>query len=71
MVVDSGQETNAHLELTCEDCNTPLQGQDAMDLDEGMFAQLTECCSCRRRVCDCCAVLGDQRVCLGCATGQR
>ena len=53
--------------LRCEDCDGSLRPEDAMDLDGGE----TTCHTCRRQVCDRCAVLGNVRVCLACATSRR
>ncbi|KAI9810042.1 MAG: hypothetical protein M1827_006740 [Pycnora praestabilis] len=58
----------------CEDCDTPLlpldDGIDAMDVD-GLSGDAQMCGSCGKRVCDTCAVLGDERTCLECATTSR
>lgn len=47
----------------CEDCDGALKSDDAMDLDGGERT----CYSCRRNICDSCAVLGDERFCMVCA----
>ncbi|KAI7556622.1 hypothetical protein KC319_g10044 [Hortaea werneckii] len=56
--------------LQCEDCDGSLMPADAMDIDEALTEQESMCAMCRRRVCDGCAVLGDERICLGCANGR-
>ncbi|KAI6854745.1 hypothetical protein KC343_g11837 [Hortaea werneckii] len=56
--------------LQCEDCDGSLRTGDAMDIDESMTEQESMCAMCRRHVCDGCAVLGDERICLGCANGR-
>ncbi|KAK5132106.1 hypothetical protein LTR08_000356 [Meristemomyces frigidus] len=56
-------------EPQCEDCERPLQHADAMEMDTGMWEQEQACAACGRRVCDVCAVMGDARICLGCAGG--
>ena len=73
MAVDPGPGimTSNLLELRCEDCERPLRNQDAMELDDGMLEQETACGLCRRHVCDTCAVLGNERICLACASRAR
>ena len=71
MAVDSTPELEAGLKMRCEDCDGSLRQEDAMDLDDGMVEQETMCHCCKRQVCDRCAVLGNARVCLGCATSRR
>ncbi|KAK6389993.1 hypothetical protein LTR65_006045 [Meristemomyces frigidus] len=57
--------------MRCEDCERPLQhDNDAMELDSGMLEQETACAVCKRQVCDTCAVLGHDRICLSCASGR-
>ncbi|KAI7220218.1 hypothetical protein KC333_g2475 [Hortaea werneckii] len=56
--------------LQCEDCDRSLRTADAMDIDESIMEQESMCTMCRRHVCDGCAVLGDERICLGCANGR-
>ncbi|RMY64532.1 hypothetical protein D0863_09751 [Hortaea werneckii] len=56
--------------LQCEDCDGSLRTGDAMDIDESITEQESMCAMCRRQVCDGCAVLGDERICLGCANGR-
>ncbi len=63
--VEPGQPVAAG--LRCEDCDSSIHRDDAMDLDDGTIAQEVECRSCRRKVCDGCAVLRNERICLGCA----
>jgi hypothetical protein len=67
--------------LTCEDCYAPLltkQSVEAIDaemldvdgLDNMVDSEIEEgwqCALCAKRVCDTCAVRGDNRVCLECA----
>jgi hypothetical protein len=58
----------------CEDCDSVLLS-DGMDIDVdmdlgmdgGSVASPLACNNCGRSVCGTCAVVGDQRVCLGCA----
>ena len=54
----------------CQDCNGFLSCGDGMDLDDETQESQTACASCRRCICDCCAVRGTARLCLGCA-GRR
>lgn len=68
-MIDSGPQHNAMVDMKCEDCERSLQHEDVMELDDGVYAQETSCQSCHRKVCDTCAVLGDQRVCLACVSG--
>lgn len=68
--------THSHVEVQgprCEDCDAHLQVEEgSMDIDmnvdrmgdEGVFA----CTECGRNVCGTCAVVGDVRRCLQCAT---
>ena len=56
--------------LQCEDCDRSLRIADAMDIDESITEQESMCAMCRRHVCDGCAVLWDERICLGCANGR-
>ncbi|EON62493.1 hypothetical protein W97_01716 [Coniosporium apollinis CBS 100218] len=53
--------------LRCDDCDTALAPGDSMDVDMGGSAGEYTCASCGRRVCDTCAVVGDERRCLHCA----
>jgi hypothetical protein len=55
----------------CEDCDGSLQNEDAMEVDDGSSAEDKACGSCRRPVCDGCAVFGRERVCAGCAGCER
>ena len=54
----------------CEDCDSTIQGEDSMDVDDGTVDHEAACSRCRRLVCDRCAVLGNERICLACATGR-
>lgn len=54
--------------LVCDDCDRALISPDAMDIDEAMFEEETACRACGKHVCDTCAVAGDERKCLECAT---
>ena len=55
--------------LRCEDCDEPLRGGfDAMELDDGAVELGSACSSCMRHICDTCAVLANERVCLACAS---
>ncbi|KAF1355515.1 hypothetical protein BDV97DRAFT_288731 [Delphinella strobiligena] len=56
------------LGLVCDDCDRTLISPDAMDIDEAMFEEETACRACGKHVCDTCAVAGNQRKCLECAT---
>ena len=67
MIIDSGGGINSGLGTTCEDCDGPLMEDGAMDIGEETAEQGLACASCRRHVCDRCAVLGDARICLACA----
>lgn len=42
-----------------------------MDMDGGRAEGMFKCWGCGRRVCGTCAVVGDERFCLGCATSGR
>lgn len=55
----------------CEDCDGSLQNEDAMEVDDGSSVEDKACGSCRRPVCDGCAVFGRERVCAGCAGCER
>jgi hypothetical protein len=67
MDIDSAPNVPPNLNLRCDDCDEQLVRSDAMSLDDGLVAEETACHVCRRQVCDGCAVLGDDRVCLSCA----
>jgi hypothetical protein len=54
-----------NLSPRCQDCDSSLQHEDEMELDDSTQKQ---CQICERAVCDTCAVLGDSRICLLCAT---
>lgn len=68
MAIDFPAALENHNKIACEDCDQALQDDDAMQLDEGSLEQEAACELCRRLVCDKCAILGDRRVCLSCAT---
>lgn len=70
MQLDVGSSSEASLELKCEDCDRASWHQDAMDLGDGALEQDAACNMCRRHVCDTCAVLGNARICLACASGR-
>jgi len=70
MQVDGDRSTNMDMGMRCEDCDRALRHDDAMDVDEGLLEQETACAMCRRHVCDTCAVLGNERICLGCASAR-
>lgn len=70
MIVDSGPVPATDPGLRCEDCDDSIRTEDAMDVDGDLTIQETQCSTCRRTVCDRCAVLGDERVCLSCAVGK-
>lgn len=56
----------------CEDCDNSLVDASAMEIDErGSAPEDKACGSCRRPVCDACAVYGRERVCAGCAGCER
>jgi hypothetical protein len=58
----------------CEDCDAVLApGEDALDVEMGgMDAEGGYACGCcGRQVCGLCAVVGDVRTCLECATSSR
>jgi len=65
-------------ELRCGECESALlrdqsSGEtmevDMMDVDILSGADMWACTACGKNVCDTCAVRGDGRVCLECATG--
>lgn len=70
MVLDHGVMDMQQRDTRCEDCDGLLRHDEAMEIDEHVYVQETSCWECRRRVCDMCAVKGDRRVCLGCASGR-
>lgn len=55
-------------EARCEDCEGTLRSEDSMDVDDSSVEDKA-CESCRRRICDGCAVWGRERVCRVCAGG--
>ena len=66
MEVDSVTSSTESL-MRCEDCDGSIRrDDDTMDLDDGASDQGSACAICRRHVCDRCAVLGNERICLGC-----
>lgn len=62
-----GSQAVTSIGWNCEDCEGHIRFEDEMSLDDSIVARETLCCCCRRRVCDGCAVLWDERLCLGCA----
>jgi hypothetical protein len=78
MSMDTASSTNSSssnlsVVLRCEDCDGSLRHADFMDVDmsDGMVQQESACAGCARQVCDRCAVMGLNRVCLPCATSRR
>lgn len=57
-------------EPRCEDCDGGLRDEGAMDVDEGSIEDKA-CGSCRRPICDSCAIFGRERICAGCAGCER
>lgn len=70
MALDQATTSTTDAGMRCEDCDDPLRSDDAMELDDDTMTQETACMSCKRSVCDRCAVLGNARICLGCASGH-
>ncbi|RMY23982.1 hypothetical protein D0867_01682 [Hortaea werneckii] len=70
MQIEAASQPPTNELLQCEDCDRSLRTADAMDIDESTTEQESMCAMCRRHVCDGCAVLGDERICLGCANGR-
>lgn len=68
MAIDQGSSRMDLGQTRCEDCDRSLRADDAMDLDIDVALEETRCQTCLRQVCDACAVLGDRRVCLQCAS---
>lgn len=68
MSIDSAPSSSEEVRIRCEDCDGPLQQDDSMDLDDDITVRENACSSCQRCVCDKCAVLGDARICLACAS---
>ncbi|KAF2632815.1 hypothetical protein BU25DRAFT_330395 [Macroventuria anomochaeta] len=67
------QQQDAAQGPRCEDCDARLEvdegGMDVdMDMDGAGCASVFVCCECGRSVCGTCAVVGDKRHCLQCAT---
>lgn len=62
--------TNTPQEARCEDCDGALKSEDAMDVDT-VSIEDKACGSCRRPICDGCAVYGRERICGGCAGCER
>jgi hypothetical protein len=71
MSIDSSLRSLDRSNALCEDCDKPLRHDDAMDIDEYALEEETSCHACKRRICDSCAVLGDLRICLPCASSGR
>lgn len=69
----NSSSTNLSVEMRCQDCDGGLRHADSMDVDMdiGTVQQECACSSCGRQVCDRCAVMGLNRVCLPCATSRR
>lgn len=65
----SHKATSHNIDTKCEDCDRSLRHEDAMQIDESVFEHEVSCQNCGRKVCDHCAVVGDARICLGCASG--
>lgn len=70
MEFDSMNSPSVGVESRCEDCDRTLGHEDAMKLDGNLLQQETACRMCKRQVCDFCAVQGNERVCLSCASGR-
>ncbi|KAI7164170.1 hypothetical protein KC349_g869 [Hortaea werneckii] len=70
MQIETASQPPMNESLQCEDCDRSVRTADAMDIDESMTEQESMCAMCSRHVCDGCAVLGDERICLGCANGR-
>ena len=66
MSIDSEARSTNNSELRCEDCDSALRQGDSMDLDDQYVEEETACSICNRHICDRCAVLGDERICLDC-----
>lgn len=62
--------SNVPLPMNCEDCDRSLRYDDSMDVDEDLLRQEMACGICQRHVCDLCAVLGNERLCLACASNR-
>lgn len=70
IMVPQTQRVSVVQEPRCEDCDGALKDLEAMDVDEDS-AEDKACGSCRRPVCNSCAVYGRERVCAGCAGCER
>lgn len=70
IMVPQMQRVAVAQEPRCEDCDGALRDEEAMDVDEDS-AEDKACGSCRRPVCNSCAVYGRERVCAGCAGCER
>ncbi|WPG97514.1 Hypothetical protein R9X50_00029100 [Acrodontium crateriforme] len=68
MAVDSFQNSTTSAKILCSDCDRAILPDDAMELENELVEQEAACHNCRWLVCDGCAVLGDQRICLTCMT---
>lgn len=62
--------SNVPLPMNCEDCDRSLRYDESMDVDEDLLRQEMACGICQRHVCDLCAVLGNERLCLACASNR-
>jgi hypothetical protein len=54
--------------MRCEDCDTSLRSEGAMEVDDSSFRNELACRHCCRMICDGCALVRDARICLSCAT---
>ncbi|SMY23270.1 unnamed protein product [Zymoseptoria tritici ST99CH_1A5] len=68
MALEVNERLVTDMETFCEDCDKPLRHTDAMDIDQHFLEEDTSCKLCQRMICDTCAMLGDVRVCLPCAS---
>jgi len=68
MQLDVEMASSVRATLNCEDCDRSLRYNDALDVDEDLVRQEMACGICQRHVCDICAVLGYERLCLACAS---
>ena len=71
MMVDAMPTSTQRGEMRCEDCDGSIRQDDAMELDGGQLELEAACSSCTRQVCNRCAVLGNERICLACVTTRR
>lgn len=70
LTAPQAQHADHAQDLRCEDCDGALKSEDAMDVDE-VPVEDKACGSCRRPICDGCAIYGRERVCAGCAGCER